>query len=80
MRLDEKNLTKAQAGKLRALKRLVGDDLGREAIGLWLVQQANAVHDPIAEKIEAALVDAGLAGDRKFNLGRYGYTVRRARG
>ena len=78
--MDEKNLTKAQAAKLRALKKLVRDDLGREAFGLWLEQQARAVHDPVAEKIEAALVDADLAEDRKFNLGRYGYTVRRARG
>ena len=45
---------------------------------LGLAQQTAARIDPVAQKIEQAL--AGFAGDRKFNLGNYEYTVRRARG
>ena len=79
MAIDESTLTKGQLRKLGALRRYVGDDLGEEAFEKWLAQQATAASvDPVAEKIEAAL--AGLAGDRKFNLGVYGYTIRRARG
>ena len=47
----------------------------------WLAQQAAASApkaDPVAVKIEQAL--AGFARDRTFNLGVYGYRVRRARG
>ncbi len=79
MAIDESTLTKGQLRKLAALRRYVGDKLGEEAFGKWLAQQAAALSvDPVAEKIEAAL--AGLADDRKFNLGNFGYTVRRARG
>ena len=79
MAIDESTLTKGQLRKLGALRRYVGDELGEEAFGKWMAQQAEAASvDPVAEKIEAAL--AGLAGDRKFRLGNYGYTVRRARG
>ena len=81
MAIDEKTLTKGQTRKLTALRRSVGDELGEEVFGKWLAQQATASApkaDPVAEKIEEAL--AGFAGDRKFNLGVYGYTIRRARG
>ena len=79
MAIDESTLTKGQLRKLGALRRYVGDELGEEAFGKWLEQQAAAASvDPVAEKIEAAL--AGFARDRKFNLGNYGYTIRRARG
>lgn len=79
MAIDESKLTKGQLRKLGALRRYVGDELGEEAFGKWLAQQAAAASvDPVAEKIEVAL--AGFAGDRKFNLGNYGYTIRRARG
>ena len=81
MTIDEIALTKGQARKLTALRRSVGDELGEEVFGKWLAQQAAASApraDPVAAKIEEAL--AGFAGDRKFNLGVYGYTIRRARG
>ena len=81
MAIDEQTLTKGQARKLTALRRSVGDELGEEVFGKWLAQQAAASGpkaDPVAIKIEEAL--AGFAGDQKFNLGVYGYTVRRARG
>lgn len=77
MAVDESTLTKGQLRKLAALRRYVGDELGEEAFGKWLAQQAAAAEakvDPVATKIEEAL--AGFANDRKFNLGVYGYTVR----
>ena len=81
MAIDEGKLTKGQARKLNALRKSVGEALGEEVFEKWLDRQAAASAakaDPVAEKIEQAL--AGFAGDRKFNLGVYGYTVRRARG
>ncbi len=78
MAIDESTLTKGQLRKLGALRRYVGDELGEEAFGKWMAQEAAARVDPVAQKIEQAL--AGFAGDRKFNLGVYGYTVRKARG
>ena len=81
MAIDESTLTKGQLRKLGALRRYVGDELGEEVFGKWMAQQAEAAQsrvDPVAERIEGAL--AGFVDDRKFNLGNYGYTVRRARG
>ena len=78
MAIDESTLTKGQLRKLGALRRYVGDELGEEAFERWLAQEAAARVDLVAQKIEQAL--AGFAGDRTFNLGNYGYTVRRARG
>ncbi|MCY4515492.1 MAG: hypothetical protein OXC69_10245 [Candidatus Tectomicrobia bacterium] len=81
MAIDETTLTKGQARKLNALRRSVGEELGEEVFGKWMALQATASApkaDAVALKIEEAL--AGFAGDRKFKLGLYGYTVRRARG
>ena len=82
MPIDENTLTKGQVRKLNALRKSVGDKLGEEVFGKWLAQQASAAaapkRDTVAVKIEETL--AGLAGDRAFRLGNYGYTVRRARG
>ena len=80
--IDENKLTKGQVRKLNALRRSVGDKLGEEVFGKWLVQQASAAaapkRDPVAVKIEEAL--ASFVDDRTFRLGNYGYTIRRARG
>ena len=81
MAIDESMFTKGQLRKLAALRRYVGDELGEEAFGKWIAQQAAAAAakvDPVAEKIEQAL--AGFVDDRSFNLGVYGYSIRRARG
>ena len=81
MTIDEGSLTKGQLRKLTALRRSVGDKLGEEVFLKWLAQQAvaSAVKaDPVALKIEESL--AGFAEDRSFNLGVYGYSIRRARG
>lgn len=80
MAIDESSLTKGQIRKLNALRKSIGDDIAEEAFGKWLSRQAPEAPptDPVAEKIVAAL--SGLEGNRKFNLGLYGYTVRKARG
>lgn len=80
MSIDEGTLTKGQIRKLNALRKSIGDDLAEDAFSKWLLRQAKEVPetDPVADKIVASL--AGLEDDRKFNLGLYGYTVRRAKG
>lgn len=79
--MDENELTRGQLRKLKALRKSVGDKLGEEVFRKWLAQQATASTsnaDPVALKIEEAL--AGFSKDKSFNLGVYGYTIRRARG
>ena len=81
MTINESTLTKGQLRKLNVLRKSVGDELGEEVFAKWLAQQAAASApkvDPVAAKFEDAL--AGFADDRSFNLGVYGYTIRRARG
>ena len=82
MAIDESQLTKGQLRKLAALRKSVGDALGEEVFAKWVAQQENAsaAHraDPVAQKIAEALAD--YEADGSFRLGRYGYTVRRARG
>ena len=81
MAILESTLAKGQLRKLNALRKSVGDELGEEVFAKWLVQRATASAakvDPVAVKIENAL--ARFTDDRSFNLGVYGYTIRRARG
>lgn len=80
MSIDESTLTKGHLRKLNALRKSIGDDLAEDAFSKWLLRQAKEVPetDPVADRIVAAL--GGLEDDRKFNLGLYGYTVRRAKG
>ncbi len=82
MSFDETDLTKGQLRKLNALRKAVGDDLGKEVFAKWFKRQAKAMNidetDPVAEKLTAAL--SKLEKDSTFRLGNKGYTVRRARG
>ena len=81
MAIDENTLTNGQLRKLNALRRSVGDALGEDVFAKWLAQQVETSTpktDPVAVKIEEAL--AGFTNDKSFNLGVYGYTIRRARG
>ena len=81
MAIKESKLTKGQLKKLNALRKSVGQVLGDEVFAKWLAKQAQALApkvDPVAVKIEEAL--AVYATDKAFNLGVYGYTLRRARG
>ena len=82
MAIDETGLTKGQVRKLNALRKSVGDELAEEVFAKWLEQgaasQAKSKPDPVAMKIVEALAD--FENDPKFNLGYYGYTLRRAKG
>ena len=82
MAIDETGLTKGQIRKLNALRKSVGDDLAEEVFAKWLergaASHAKGKPDPVAMKIVEAL--AGFENDPKFNLGNYGYTLRRAKG
>ncbi len=80
MSIDESTLTKGHIRKLNALRKSIGDDLAEDAFRKWLLRQASEApeSDPVADRIVEAL--SGMEGDRKFNLGLYGYTVRRAKG
>ncbi len=82
MAINESNLTKGHIRKLNALRKSVGDALGEEAFTKWLKQQKSEKKevriDPVAKKIAEALKP--LAKDKTLNLGRYGYSIKRARG
>ena len=82
MAIDETGFTKGLVRKLNALRKSVGDDLAEGVFARWLEReaapQARSKPDPVAMKIVEAL--AGFENDPKFNLGNYGYTLRRAKG
>ena len=82
MAIDENDLTKGQIRKLNALRKSIGDKLGEDAFKKWYAQQAAEEEeervDPVAEIILEALKP--LEKDKSLNLGRYGYSVKRARG
>ena len=82
MAIDETGLTKGLVRKLNALRKSIGDDLAEEVFAKWLERQATSQaegkSDPVAMKIVEALT--GFENDPKFNLGNYGYTLRRAKG
>ena len=81
MAIDESTLSEGHLKKLIFLRRSVGEELGDEVFAKWAARWgagSGSKEDPVAKKIEQAL--AGFAGDRSLNLGRYGDTVRRARG
>ena len=82
MGIDETGLTKGQVRRLTALRRSVGEELAEEVFAKWLEReatpQAQVKPDPVAIKIVEVLAD--FEKDSKFNLGNYGYTLRRAKG
>ena len=82
MAIDETGLTKGLVRKLNALRKSVGNDLAEEVFAKWLEREATShvrdKPDPVAMKIVEVL--AGFENDPKFNLGNYGYTLRRAKG
>ncbi len=82
MAIDETGLNKGLVRKLNALRKSIGDELAEEVFAKWLerqaTSQAKSKPDPVATKIVEAL--AGFENDPKFNLGNYGYTMRRAKG
>ncbi len=82
MAIDETGLNKRLVRKLNVLRKSIGDELGEEVFAKWLEHQATSQAkrkpDPVATKIVEAI--AGFENDPKFNLGNYGYTLRRAKG
>ena len=82
MTIDEETLSKGHLRKLNALRKSVGDDLGEAVFSKWYGQQlaakAAGTHDSVAEKILDAV--SGLEHDKSFNLGNWGYMIRRPRG
>lgn len=81
MAINERNLNKGHVRKLTALRKSLGQEIADEAFEKWLAQQSTGAAekvDPIAVRIEELL--APVANDTKFRLGRYGYTIRRAKG
>ncbi len=82
MAIDVKSLTKGEVRKLNALRKSIGDKLAHGVFSKWLKQKTSAKSvdhvDPVAEKIAEAVKP--LAKDKSINLGRYGYSIKRARG
>ena len=82
MAINESNLTKGHIRKLNALRKSIGDVLGEQAFTKWLKQQKSEKRevrvDPVVNKLAEAL--RPLARDKALNLGRYGYSIKRARG
>jgi hypothetical protein len=82
MSINESDLTKGQIRKLNALRKSIGDSLAEEAFTKWLKQQKSETNevqpDPIALLIGEAMLP--LLKKKGLNLGRYGYSIKRARG
>ena len=82
MPINELDLTKGQVRKLNALRKSIGDKLGEDVFKKWLSQQQAEEEedrtDPVAEIILNAVKP--LEKDKSLNLGRYGYSIKRARG
>jgi len=82
MPINESDLTKGQVRKLNALRKSIGDKLGEDVFKKWLSQQQAEEEedrtDPVAEIILNAVKP--LEKDKSLNLGRYGYSIKRARG
>ena len=82
MAIDESDLTKGQVRKLNALRKSVGDKLADDTFKKWLALQVTKDQkikvDPVAEMILDAVKP--LSKDKGLNLGRYGYSIKRARG
>ena len=95
MAIDESALTNGRVRKLNALRKSVGDALGDEVFRKCLARQSQAAApraDPVAQTIamcarrarrpaaERGSVLSSQSGIIDYTLGRYGYTIRRARG
>jgi hypothetical protein len=81
MTINESDLTKGQIRKLNALRKSIGDSLAEEAFAKWLKQQKSETNevrvDPVAELIADAMMP--LLKKKELNLGRYGYSIKRAK-
>jgi len=82
MAINESDLTKGQVRKLNALRKSIGDKLGEDAFKKWLSQQQAEEEDVRTDPVAELILDAvkPLEKDKSLNLGRYGYSIKRARG
>ena len=84
MTYNDSDLNKGQLRKLNGYRKSVnGDEKAAQAMfkifmDAQPVKVAGAEIDKVAIKLEETL--AGLSDDKSVKLGRYGYTVRRAKG
>ena len=77
----EKNLTKGQLRKLKALRKSVGPNIGERAFAEWLKKansEKNTEGDRNADLIAEAVHE--VISDRRLRIPRGGYLVRRVRG
>ncbi len=77
----EKNLTKGQLRKLKALRKSVGPAIGERALVNWLKKatlEKNTESDKNADLIAEAVY--GVVRDKRLRIPRGGYLVRRVRG
>ena len=79
--IDESTLTKGQVRKLRALRKSVGEEIGKQAFAAWLSSQSGAGEDK-ADGNAATIVDAlwPLVVQGSLAIPRGGYIIRRGRG
>ncbi len=82
MAINESDLTKGQVRKLNALRKSIGDKLGEDAFKKWLSQQQAEEEEDRTDPVAEIILDAvkPLEKDKSLNLGRYGYSIKRARG
>jgi hypothetical protein len=84
MAINGVDLTKGELRKLNALRKSIGNALAEETFKKWLKHKASVGEyheksDPVAELLLETL-DPLFKKKKKLNLGRYGYSIRRARG
>jgi hypothetical protein len=79
--LDEKQLTKGQLRKLKALRKSLGEDIANSAFSEWLSAESTNGHEGM-DRNAAAIQEAieGVVLEGKARIPRGGYFVRRGRG
>jgi len=79
--ISEKELTKGQARKLKALRKSVGDKIGTRAFADWMASQ-KAASAPAVDRNAEMIVKAlePLVKQKKLRIPRGGYQVKRGRG
>lgn len=83
MAYKDRDLNKGQLRKLNAYRKSVnGNEKSAQAMFKIFIDAQPVKAAVSVDKVAAKLVEAlsGLANDKSVKLGRYGYTVRRAKG
>ena len=78
-KLGESQLSKGELRKLNALRKSIGDELGKEAFEKWLKQPRTT---PPEDKDAALIAETlfKLIDEKKLKIPRGGYLVTRGRG